>query len=214
MTNATVGAGCCTSRYAAPKRPLASASRSTSRPAPRLNSHKPAVVWFTGLSGAGKSSIANITEKKLHAEGIRTYMLDGDNVRHGLNKISASRRPTGSRTCAASAEVARLMVEAGLVVLVAFISPFRDERRGARERVADGEFCEVFVDTPLEVAEQRDVKGLYAKARSGQLVNFTGIDSPYEPPENPEVHVDTQELDPDAAADRVIAHLRQTGVLG
>jgi bifunctional enzyme CysN/CysC len=171
-------------------------------------------VWFTGLSGAGKSSIANIVEKKLHAQGVHTYLLDGDNVRHGLNKDLGFTHADRIENMRRVAEVARLMVDAGVVVLVSFISPFRDERRMARERVDEGEFCEVFVDTPLQIAEQRDVKGLYAKARRGELVNFTGIDSPYEPPENPEVHIDTQALDPDAAADRVIDHLRRTGILG
>ncbi len=178
-----------------------------------LNAHRPAAVWFTGLSGAGKSAIANLVEQRLHAAGVRTYLLDGDNVRHGLNKdlgFTAADRIENVRRVA---EVARLMVEAGLVVLAAFISPFRDERRLARELLAPGEFCEVFVDTPLALAEARDVKGLYAKARRGELANFTGIDSPYEPPERPEVRIDGAITRPDAAAEQVIEQLREMGVI-
>ncbi len=160
-----------------------------------LNSHAPAVLWFTGLSGSGKSTIANIVEAKLHTRGVRTYLLDGDNVRHGLNRDLGFTDADRVENIRRIAEVAALMVDAGLVVLVSFISPFRAERRLAREAVEDGEFIEVFVDTPLEVAEQRDPKGLYAKARRGELTNFTGIDSAYEPPENPEVRVDTSHDD-------------------
>ncbi|HEY0309752.1 MAG TPA: sulfate adenylyltransferase subunit CysN, partial [Luteimonas sp.] len=157
----------------------------------RIKHQAPRCVWFTGLSGAGKSTIANLVEKRLLAMGHHTYLLDGDNVRHGLNKdlgFTAEDRVENIRRVA---EVARLMVDAGLIVLVSFISPFRAERRMARELFGEGEFLEVFVDTPLAVAEERDVKGLYAKARAGQLRNFTGIDSPYEIPERPEVVLDT-----------------------
>jgi bifunctional enzyme CysN/CysC len=178
-----------------------------------LNGHRPCVVWFTGLSGSGKSTIANVVEKKLHALGRHTYLLDGDNVRHGLNKDLGFTEADRVENIRRVAEVAKLMVDAGLIVLVSFISPFRAERRFARELVADGEFCEVFVDTPLGVAEQRDRKGLYKKARRGELKNFTGIDSPYENPENAEVTIDTVENAPEDAADRIIAHLRATGVL-
>ena len=175
----------------------------------QLNGHRSAVVWLTGLSGAGKSTIANLLEKRLHAHGVRTYLLDGDNLRHGLNKdlgFTAEARVENIRRVA---EVARLMVDAGIVVIAAFISPFRAERRMARELMGMGEFIEVFVDTPLAVAEERDVKGLYMKARRGELKNFTGIDSPYEAPEAAEVVLDTTVLAaPDAAEllfDRLVA---------
>ncbi len=168
------------------------------------NNHAPAVLWFTGLSGSGKSTIANIVESKLHGRGVRTYLLDGDNVRHGLNRDLGFTDADRVENIRRIAEVAALMVDAGLVVLVSFISPFRAERRLARDAVEDGEFIEVFVDTPLEVAEQRDPKGLYAKARRGELANFTGIDSAYEPPEAPEVRVDTSTISAEDAADAVI----------
>ena len=174
-----------------------------------LNRQRPCVLWLTGLSGAGKSAIANAVEKKLHAAGRRTYLLDGDNVRHGLNKdlgFTAADRVENIRRIA---EVAKLMVDAGLIVLTAFISPFRAERRMARDLFAPGEFVEVFVDAPLEVAEQRDVKGLYAKARRGEIKNFTGIDSPYEVPEAPEMRIDTTAMDVQQAAERVLAALER-----
>jgi bifunctional enzyme CysN/CysC len=179
----------------------------------QINTHKPAVVWFTGLSGAGKSSVANLVEKRLHASRVRTYLLDGDNVRHGLNHDLGFTDADRIENIRRVAEVAKLMVDAGLIVIVSFISPFRDERELARSKVDDGEFCEVFIDTPLEIAEQRDVKGLYKKARAGQLKNFTGIDSPYEPPETPEVHIDTTTTEPEAAAEQVITRLCEMGVL-
>jgi bifunctional enzyme CysN/CysC len=178
-----------------------------------LNGQQPCVVWFTGLSGAGKSTIANVLEKKLHAMGRHTYLLDGDNVRHGLNKDLGFTEADRVENIRRVAEVARLLVDAGLIVLVSFISPFRAERRLARALVQQGEFCEVFVDTPLSVAEQRDGKGLYRKARRGELVNFTGIDSPYEPPEQPEVRIETVAVDPDEAAEAIIDRLRELGVL-
>ena len=178
-----------------------------------LNRHGAGVVWLTGLSGSGKSTIANIVESKLHAQGVRTYLLDGDNVRHGLNRDLGFTDADRVENIRRIAEVAALMVDAGLVVLASFISPFRAERRFARDRVADGEFVEVHVDASLAVAEQRDPKGLYAKARRGELANFTGIDSPYEPPEHPEVRVDTGTVSPEAAADAVIAALRERGIL-
>ena len=167
----------------------------------------PRCLWFTGLSGAGKSTIANLVEKKLLAQGRHTYLLDGDNVRHGLNKdlgFTAEDRVENIRRVA---EVARLMTDAGLIVLVSFISPFRAEREMARALFEPGEFLEVFVDTPLAEAERRDAKGLYAKARRGELRNFTGIDSPYEPPQAPELHLHTLEADVAALADEVIAAL-------
>ena len=165
------------------------------------------VLWLTGLSGAGKSTIANRIEKKLTAEGHHTYLLDGDNVRHGLNKdlgFTAQDRVENIRRVA---EVAKLMVDAGLIVLVSFISPFRAERRMARSLFEPGEFFEVFVDTPLAEAERRDVKGLYRKARRGELKNFTGIDSPYETPEHAEIHIDTTAMSASQAAERIIGHL-------
>ena len=171
------------------------------------------VVWFTGLSGAGKSTIANLVEKQLHAEGRRTYLLDGDNVRHGLNKDLGFTDEDRVENIRRVAEVARLMVDAGLIVLVSFISPFRSERRMARALVAAGEFIEVFVDTPLGLAEARDAKGLYKKARRGELKNFTGIDSPYEAPEDAEIRLDTTQLMPEAAASRVILYLRESGMI-
>jgi bifunctional enzyme CysN/CysC len=179
----------------------------------RLSHQKPCVLWFTGLSGAGKSTIANLVERQLHADGRQTYLLDGDNVRHGLNKDLGFTDEDRIENIRRVGEVARLMVDAGLIVLVSFISPFRAERQLARSLVEPGEFFEVFVDTPLATAEARDAKGLYKKARRGELPNFTGIDSPYEPPENPEVHLDTAALSPDAAAALVIARLRESQII-
>jgi bifunctional enzyme CysN/CysC len=172
---------------------------------------QPAVLWFTGLSGAGKSTIANLVEKKLQAMGRHTYILDGDNVRHGLNRDLGFTDADRVENIRRVAEVARLMADAGLIVIVSFISPFRSERRLARELMPEGEFLEVFVDTPLAVAEQRDVKGLYKKARAGELKHFTGIDSPYEPPEHPEIHVDTTALTPAEAAELVVARMDDRG---
>jgi bifunctional enzyme CysN/CysC len=180
----------------------------------RQKGQRACVLWLTGLSGAGKSAIANRIEKQLAAQGRHTYLLDGDNVRHGLNKdlgFAAQDRVENIRRVA---EVSRLMVDAGLIVLVSFISPFRAERRMARALFEPGEFFEVFIDTPLAVAEGRDVKGLYRKARRGELKNFTGIDSPYETPERPEIRIDTTQLSAEQAADLVVAHLRTAGVTG
>jgi bifunctional enzyme CysN/CysC len=170
---------------------------------------KARVVWFTGLSGAGKSTIANLVEKKLLAEGRHTYLLDGDNVRHGLNKDLGFTEEDRVENIRRVAEVSKLMVDAGLIVLVSFISPFRAERRLARELMDEGEFVEVFVDTPLAEAERRDVKGLYAKARAGQLKNFTGVDSPYEPPEHPEIRIDTTTTDAASAAETIYEWLER-----
>jgi bifunctional enzyme CysN/CysC len=172
-----------------------------------LKGQRGQVVWLTGLSGAGKSTIANLVEKRLHALGRHTYLLDGDNVRHGLNKNLGFTEEDRVENIRRVAEVAKLMVDAGLIVLTAFISPFRAERRLAREILEGDEFIEVFVDTPLAVAEQRDVKGLYAKARAGQLKNFTGIDSPYEAPEAPELRIDTTTMTPVEAAERIVEWL-------
>ena len=172
-----------------------------------LKNQKPAVVWFTGLSGSGKSTIANLAEKKLHAMGKHTFLLDGDNVRHGLNRDLGFTDADRVENIRRVGEVAKLMTDAGLIVLTAFISPFRAERQMVRDLMAEGEFIEVFVNTPLDVAEARDVKGLYKKARSGQLKNFTGIDSPYEAPEAPQLVVDTVSLSAEEAADRVVEAL-------
>ena len=176
-----------------------------------IKGQRPAIVWFTGLSGAGKSTIANIVEKKLFAAGRHTALLDGDNVRHGLNAdlgFSDADRAENIRRVAA---VARLMADAGLIVLVSFIAPFRAERAAARAAAGDVEFVEVFVDTPLAEAEARDAKGLYAKARAGQLANFTGIDSPYEAPDRPEIRLDTTRLTAEAGADLIIDRLLGVG---
>jgi bifunctional enzyme CysN/CysC len=178
-----------------------------------LKGQKPCVIWLTGLSGAGKSTIANLVEKKLHALGRHTYLLDGDNVRHGLNKDLGFTDADRVENIRRVAEVAKLMVDAGMIVLTAFISPFRAERQLARSLVEEGEFLEVYVDTPLEVAEERDPKGLYKKARRGELKNFTGIDSPYEAPQAAEIRVSTADLGPEAAADHVIQRLVELGIL-
>lgn len=175
---------------------------------------QPAVLWFTGLSGAGKSTIANLVEKKLHAFGNHTYLLDGDNVRHGLNKDLGFTDADRVENIRRISEVSKLMVDADLIVLTAFISPFTAERRMAREQLAPGEFIEVFVDTPLEIAEERDVKGLYKKARAGELTNFTGIDSAYERPEAPEIHLDAARLTVEEAAEQVISELRKRNIIG
>lgn len=174
-----------------------------------LKGQQPRCVWFTGLSGAGKSTIANRVERGLLARGLHTYLLDGDNVRHGLNRDLGFTDEDRVENLRRVAEVARLMSDAGLIVLVSFIAPFQAERRAARSLFAEGEFIEVFVDTPLAEAERRDVKGLYAKARRGELPNFTGIDSPYEAPEAPELHLHTLDEGVDALAERVIARLLQ-----
>ena len=214
LTNATVGAGML---HFALRRAhnihrqavdVDKAARAT------LMGHKPAVLWFTGLSGAGKSTIANLVEKKLYAAGCHSYLLDGDNVRHGLNKDLGFTDADRVENIRRVAEVAKLMVDAGLLVLTAFISPFRAERALARGLLEEGEFIEIHVDTPLAVAESRDVKGLYKKARRGELKNFTGIDSPYEPPQTPELRLDTGALSADEAADAVLALLRERGLIG
>ena len=172
-----------------------------------LKAQKPAVLWFTGLSGAGKSAIANLVEKKLAAVGRHTFLLDGDNVRHGLNRDLGFTEADRIENIRRVGEVARLMADAGLIVLTAFISPFRAERHMVRRMVPEGEFIEIFVDTPLAEAEKRDTKGLYKKARAGELKNFTGIDSPYEPPENPEIRIDTTRMSAEEAADLIVEEL-------
>ena len=179
-----------------------------------LLGQQPAVLWFTGLSGAGKSSIANLVAGKLHAQGRLTYLLDGDNVRHGLSRDLGFTDADRVEHIRRVAEVARLMADAGLIVITAFISPFRSERALARSLLAPGEFIEIHVDVPLAVAEARDAKGLYAKARRGELPHFTGIDSPYEPPGSPELHLPADRLSAVEAADQVVAFLRARGALG
>jgi bifunctional enzyme CysN/CysC len=174
----------------------------------RLKGQGPCVVWLTGLSGAGKSTIANIVERKLHEMGRHTYLLDGDNVRHGLNRDLGFTDVDRVENIRRVAEVAGLMVDAGLIVLASFISPFRAEREMARQRLEEGEFVEVFVDTPLATAEERDRKGLYAKARRGELANFTGIDSAYEAPLDPEIRIETSQISAEQAADVIIDYLR------
>ncbi|MFI4972973.1 MAG: sulfate adenylyltransferase subunit CysN [Caulobacterales bacterium] len=211
LTNGTVGAGMITFALRRSQNihwqalDVSKASRAA------LKTQTPAVLWFTGLSGAGKSTIANLVEKKLQALGRHTYLLDGDNVRHGLNRDLGFTDADRVENIRRVGEVAKLMADAGLIVLVSFISPFRSERRMARDLMAPGEFLEVYVDTPLAIAEQRDVKGLYKKARAGELKNFTGIDSPYEAPEHPEIRVDTTALTPAEAAELIVERMDQRG---
>ena len=207
FSNATVGAGMidfALRRAANVHRQSVNIDKSARN---RLNGHAGKVLWFTGLSGSGKSTVANIVEQKLHQKGIRTYLLDGDNLRHGLNKDLGFTEADRIENIRRITEVAHLMVDAGIVVLTAFISPFRAERRSARARFAEGEFIEVFMDTPLEVAEKRDVKGLYQKARRGEIPNFTGIDSPYEEPLEAEFKLSTEATTPEALAEQLLAQL-------
>lgn len=178
-----------------------------------LNRQKACVLWFTGLSGAGKSTIANLVEKLLFAQGRHTYLLDGDNVRHGLSRDLGFTDVDRVENIRRVAEVSKLMVDAGLIVLVSFISPFKAERALARRLLDEGEFLEVYVATPLSVAESRDPKGLYKKARAGELRNFTGISSPYEPPESPEITIDTVHMAPADAAELILATLKERGLL-
>jgi bifunctional enzyme CysN/CysC len=173
-----------------------------------LNSQTPCVVWFTGLSGSGKSTIANILEQKLHTIGKRTYLLDGDNVRHGLNKDLGFTDTDRVENIRRVAEVSKLMVDAGLITLVSFISPFKSERQMARNLLSSDEFFEIFVNTSLEECEKRDPKGLYKKARAGELKNFTGIDSSYEEPENPDLILNTSSGNAEELTDQIIKFLK------
>jgi bifunctional enzyme CysN/CysC len=179
----------------------------------KLKGQRPAVLWFTGLSGSGKSTIADGLEKALLAEGRHTYVLDGDNIRHGLNKDLGFTDTDRVENIRRVAEVAALFADAGLIVLVSFISPFRNERQFARERLGAEEFLEVFVDTSLAECERRDPKGLYRKARRGEIINFTGVDSAYEPPEHPDIHLRTQDTPPEQAVETVLRHLRERGII-
>ena len=204
MTNATVGAGMVDFALRRATNIHWQALTVEKRSRSLLKGQTPRVLWLTGLSGAGKSTIANLVERKLLSLGKHTYLLDGDNVRHGLNRDLGFTDADRVENIRRVAEVAKLFVDAGMIVLVSFISPFRSERQLARELLGPGEFCEVYVSTPLEVCEQRDPKGLYKKARAGQLKNFTGIDSVYEPPENPEIVVDTSAMSPESLAEQIV----------
>ena len=210
MTNATVGAGMLHFSLRRAQNVHWQALEVSREAHAALKHQKPVVLWFTGLSGSGKSTIANLVEKKLHSMGKHSFLLDGDNVRHGLNKDLGFTEADRIENIRRVGEVAKLMTDAGLVVITAFISPFRADREMVRAMLPEGEFVEVFIDTPLEVAEARDVKGLYKKARSGQLKNFTGIDSPYEAPQSPEVHIDTTRMDADDAAELIVDKLLGT----
>lgn len=178
-----------------------------------LNGHQSAAIWFTGLSGAGKSTLANALEARLHGMGTRTYILDGDNIRYGLNKDLGFGDEDRRENIRRIGEVAKLFVDAGVIVLNAFISPFRDDRETVRRLFQPSEFIEVYVKCPLEECERRDVKGHYKRARAGEIRSFTGIDSPYEEPENPEVTIDTARLDLNEAVDLLIRHLLDNGYL-
>jgi bifunctional enzyme CysN/CysC len=207
MTNATVGAGLINFALRRAQNIHWQATDITRDHHANLKNQKPAVLWMTGLSGSGKSTIANAVEKKLARMNRHTFLLDGDNMRHGLNKDLGFTDADRIENIRRVGEVAKLMTDAGLIVITAFISPFRSERQMVRDMMSPGDFVEVFVDTPLSVAEERDVKGLYAKARSGQLKNFTGIDSPYEAPETPEIHIDTTKMSIDDAAEQIVEQL-------
>jgi len=207
ITNATVAAGMLNFSLRRSQNVHWQATDITREHHAQMKNQTPRVLWFTGLSGSGKSTIANEVEKKLALMNRHTFLLDGDNVRHGLNKDLGFTEADRIENIRRIGEVARLMTDAGLIVLTAFISPFRAERQMVRAMLEEAEFIEIFVDTPLEVAEERDVKGLYKKARSGQLKNFTGIDSPYEPPLNPEITVNTVEMTPEEAADHIIKQI-------
>ena len=211
MTNATVGAGMLHFSLRRAQNVHWQALDIGREAHANLKNQKPAVLWFTGLSGSGKSTIANLVERKLHRMNRHTFLLDGDNVRHGLNKDLGFTEADRIENIRRVGEVAKLMADAGLIVITAFISPFRADREMVRAMLPEGEFLEVFIDTPLEVAEARDVKGLYKKARAGELKNFTGIDSPYEAPAKPELHIDTTKVTAEEAAGRIVDALLGDG---
>ncbi|MER5280995.1 sulfate adenylyltransferase subunit CysN [Streptomyces sp. NPDC002809] len=213
LTNSTVGAGMIAHALRRADNVHWQVADVDVRSREQLMGHRPQVLWLTGLSGSGKSTIANELERRLHALGVHTYLLDGDNIRHGLNRDLGFTDADRVENIRRVAEVARLMADAGLIVIASFISPFRAEREAARELVGAEQFCEVHVDTPIAVAEGRDPKGLYRKARRGELPHFTGIDSPYEPPFSPEVRIDTTSVSPEQAADRIVDVLRARGVI-
>lgn len=179
----------------------------------KLNGHKSAILWFTGLSGSGKSTISVELEKQLHDRNLRTYRLDGDNVRHGLNKNLGFSAEDRSENIRRIGEVAKLMIDAGLFTLTAFISPYKEDREQVRELVEDGDFIEVYVKASLDACEERDPKGLYKKARAGEIKGFTGIDAPYEKPENPEITLDTNTLSVQESAKVIIQYLETNGYL-
>ncbi|WP_066722422.1 sulfate adenylyltransferase subunit CysN [Sphingomonas pituitosa] len=204
LTNATVGAGMLDFALRRAQNVHWQAVEITREAHAQQKGQQPRLLWFTGLSGSGKSTIANLVEKKLHALGKHSFLLDGDNIRHGLNRDLGFSDQDRVENIRRIGEVAKLMTDAGLIVLTAFISPFRAERAMVRSLLPDGEFFEIFVDTPIEEAERRDVKGLYKKARAGEIANFTGISSPYEPPRAPEIHIDTTRTTPEEAAEQIV----------
>ncbi|PLR96831.1 adenylyl-sulfate kinase [Bacillus sp. T33-2] len=179
----------------------------------RLNQHKSCVLWFTGMSGSGKSSIANEVDRRLYSLGKRSYVLDGDNIRHGLNKGLGFSREDRVENIRRIGEVSKLFADSGVIVLTAFISPFAEDRNRVREIFPSGEFIEIFVDCPLSVCEQRDPKGLYQKARKGEIREFTGIDSPYEPPSTPELVIESHKYSIDECAHLVVGYLRENGII-
>ena len=213
LTNATVGAGMVWFALRRATNIHWQALDVTRNSRAAMKGQKPAVLWFTGLSGSGKSTIANLVEKRLHAQGRHTYILDGDNIRHGLNRDLGFTDADRVENIRRVSETARLFTDAGMIVLVSFISPFRAERRMARDMMEDGEFLEVYIDTPIEICRMRDPKGLYAKADKGELKNFTGVDSPYEPPEQAEISIDTTTGEPEAHAEKIVAMLKEHGII-